>query len=83
MIHFSAVGKPWMYQPEDVLQIKSDAHPLLAEQFQVWRDVAEMVCPALPETMVQIPEMGTAAAVSRVSTTSAQPESSMLDSMWN
>ena len=83
VIHFSAVGKPWMYRPEDVLRIKSDAHPLLSEQFQVWRDIAEMVCPALPETMVQISEMVTAAAVSRVSTTSAQPESSMLDSVWN
>lgn len=26
-------------------QLKPDAHPLLAEQFKTWRDIAEEVCP--------------------------------------
>lgn len=45
VIHFSAVGKPWTFEANGVEQMKPDAHPLLAEQFKVWRDTAEEVCP--------------------------------------
>ncbi|KAF2725708.1 nucleotide-diphospho-sugar transferase, partial [Polychaeton citri CBS 116435] len=45
VLHFSAVGKPWTYTPEQVRQLRPDAHPLLAEQFATWRAIAEEVCP--------------------------------------
>ena len=45
VIHFTAQGKPWMKLPWMVRQARPDAHPVLAEQFEVWRETAELVCP--------------------------------------
>lgn len=46
VIHFSAVGKPWMLSAEEVREIRPDAHPLLGQQMQIWRDAALEVCPS-------------------------------------
>ena len=45
VLHFFAVGKPWTYSPEQINIVRRDAHPLLAEQFRMWRDMAADVCP--------------------------------------
>lgn len=45
IVHFTALGKPWMYSYQEVTQIRDTAHPAFAHQFGVWRDVAEKVCP--------------------------------------
>ncbi|KAF2767468.1 hypothetical protein EJ03DRAFT_276140, partial [Teratosphaeria nubilosa] len=45
VIHFTAAGKLWMHTPEHVLDMKPDAHPALAEQFELWRVTAADVCP--------------------------------------
>ncbi|KAH9827368.1 hypothetical protein Tdes44962_MAKER09748 [Teratosphaeria destructans] len=45
VIHFTAAGKPWMHSPEHVRDMKPDAHPALAEQFELWRATAADVCP--------------------------------------
>jgi hypothetical protein len=45
VIHFTAVGKPWSMDAATLLAQKPDAHPILAEQFQTWRDTADVVCP--------------------------------------
>lgn len=45
IIHFTALGKPWMYTAEEVVQQRQDAHPVFALQFGHWRNVAEQVCP--------------------------------------
>ncbi|TKA77566.1 hypothetical protein B0A55_06637 [Friedmanniomyces simplex] len=46
VIHFTAQGKPWMKVPSDVRAARPDAHPVLAGQFGVWREMAGRVCPA-------------------------------------
>ena len=45
VIHFTAQGKPWGRAVEAIRATRPDAHPLLAEQFQLWRDSASQVCP--------------------------------------
>lgn len=45
IIHFTALGKPWMYTLEQVAQQREDAHPAFALQFGHWNNVAEKVCP--------------------------------------
>ena len=45
IIHFSALGKPWMLPRMAVTVARPDAHPLLAQQFEMWRETAAMVCP--------------------------------------
>ncbi|KAK4553259.1 hypothetical protein LTR86_009559 [Recurvomyces mirabilis] len=45
VIHFSAVGKPWAKTPADIRMERPDAHALLAEQFALWREIAQEVCP--------------------------------------
>ncbi|KAK5674283.1 hypothetical protein LTS10_013021 [Elasticomyces elasticus] len=45
VVHFTAQGKPWMKPPSLVRSSRPDAHPVLAEQFDVWRKTAEIVCP--------------------------------------
>lgn len=46
IIHFTALGKPWMYSAEEVAQQRQEAHPAFAQQFGQWRKVAEQLCPA-------------------------------------
>lgn len=45
IIHFTALGKPWMYTVEQVVQQRKDAHPAFSLQFGRWNNVAEQVCP--------------------------------------
>ena len=45
VIHFTARGKPWMKTPDAARAERLDAHPLLAGQFEVWRETATQVCP--------------------------------------
>lgn len=45
IIHFTALGKPWMYTVEQVVQQRKDAHPAFSLQFGRWSNVAEQVCP--------------------------------------
>lgn len=45
IIHFTALGKPWMYTEEDVVQQRQNAHPAFAQQFGHWRNVSGQVCP--------------------------------------
>ncbi|GAB1742580.1 hypothetical protein NU219Hw_g8120t1 [Hortaea werneckii] len=45
VIHFTAQGKPWARPVELIKAARPDAHPVLAAQFEVWRETAERVCP--------------------------------------
>lgn len=45
IIHFTALGKPWMYTMEEVVQQRQDAHPAFALQFDHWNTIAEQFCP--------------------------------------
>lgn len=45
VIHFTAQGKPWGKPASMVRAARPDAHPLLADQFELWRNTAEQVCP--------------------------------------
>ena len=45
VIHFTALGKPWTHSAESVAFLRPDAHPVLAEQFELWRQTAADVCP--------------------------------------
>lgn len=65
IIHFTALGKPWMFSAEEVTQHRQDAHPAFAHQFDRWRTVAEQVCPEgylvpLPGAAEEIEEIPTA-----------------------
>lgn len=51
VLHFTAVGKPWQYTPRQLREMKPEAHPLLYEQFETWREEAGRVCP-VPEVEV-------------------------------
>lgn len=45
IVHFTALGKPWMYTVEEVVHHRHDAHPAFALQFSHWRNIAEYICP--------------------------------------
>ncbi|RMY71114.1 hypothetical protein D0863_05364 [Hortaea werneckii] len=45
VIHFTAQGKPWARTVELIRAARPDAHPALAAQFELWREIAERVCP--------------------------------------
>lgn len=45
ILHFTALGKPWMFTVEEVVQHRQNAHPAFALQFGRWRNIAEQVCP--------------------------------------
>lgn len=51
IIHFSAFGKPWTVTDEMLRAQRPDAHPLLGEQFRLWRTTAAMVCPGMAEAL--------------------------------
>lgn len=44
ILHFTAMGKPWDVDPDDVPRARPDAHPLFREQFKIWKDTANAVC---------------------------------------
>ncbi|KAF2485798.1 hypothetical protein BDY17DRAFT_309097 [Neohortaea acidophila] len=46
VIHFTALGKPWTWAGYEVQQERPSAHPLMAEQFEIWRAAAARVCPS-------------------------------------
>ncbi|KAH7121646.1 nucleotide-diphospho-sugar transferase [Dactylonectria macrodidyma] len=45
VLHFTAVGKPWMHDAWAVSELKPYAHPLLHRQWEEWRLIAMDVCP--------------------------------------
>lgn len=45
VLHFTAVGKPWMHSVASIAKSRPGAHYLLAEQFGVWWEEARAVCP--------------------------------------
>lgn len=45
ILHFTAVGKPWMWDVATVKSMRPDAHPLLLEQWGQWRSTALSICP--------------------------------------
>ncbi len=45
VLHFSAVGKPWVHGAATLGWLRPDPHPLLAGQVEMWRAIARDVCP--------------------------------------
>ncbi|KAF4967116.1 hypothetical protein FSARC_5277 [Fusarium sarcochroum] len=45
VLHFFAVGKPWMYSVQELKAMKPASHKLLFEQWGTWRRLASQVCP--------------------------------------
>lgn len=43
VIHFTAAGKPWSHSAGTVALARPDAHPLLAQQVELWRQTAAEV----------------------------------------
>lgn len=44
ILHFTAVGKPWSVKLKDITLLNPKAHPLLKEQFELWKETAKDVC---------------------------------------
>lgn len=44
ILHFTAVGKPWSVRLKDIGLFSPKAHPLLEEQFRLWKKTAKDVC---------------------------------------
>lgn len=44
VLHFTAVGKPWMYNVASLKAMRPGAHPILAEQWAFWRASALHLC---------------------------------------
>ncbi|KAF2434678.1 alphaN-acetylglucosamine transferase [Tothia fuscella] len=45
VLHYTAIGKPWMHTVKEIKQLKPQAHPALYEQFELWRTEAKKICP--------------------------------------
>ncbi|EQK99777.1 hypothetical protein G6O67_008001 [Ophiocordyceps sinensis] len=45
VVHFSAVGKPWTYDTDQVRRERPEAHPVLIQQWETWRSIAVQTCP--------------------------------------
>ncbi|EXK76616.1 hypothetical protein FOQG_18651 [Fusarium oxysporum f. sp. raphani 54005] len=45
VVHFTAVGKPWMFPTQELREAKKNAHPILFEQWETWRSLAAGICP--------------------------------------
>lgn len=52
VLHFTALGKPWTWPVDKVIESKPDANPLLAVQFREWRQAAKEVCPGMGNIVV-------------------------------
>lgn len=52
VLHFTALGKPWAWPVEKVMEKRSDAHPLLAVQFGDWRQAAKDLCRGMKDIVV-------------------------------
>ncbi|KAG9250687.1 uncharacterized protein F5Z01DRAFT_665758, partial [Emericellopsis atlantica] len=46
VLHFTAVGKPWMYDVEELWARRPEAYPILIEQWAFWRTSALQLCPS-------------------------------------
>lgn len=46
IVHFTAVGKPWMYDVARLMEMRPWAHPILVEQWASWRTSALQLCPS-------------------------------------
>lgn len=44
VLHYTASGKPWLVDLEEVSRLRPNAHPLLIEQFRLWKEVANGFC---------------------------------------
>lgn len=44
ILHFTAVGKPWSVKIRDITLFSPGVHPLLKEQFKLWKKTAKDVC---------------------------------------
>jgi len=44
IIHYTASGKPWNVDLDEIGRTKPRAHPLLREQFRLWKEAANGVC---------------------------------------
>jgi hypothetical protein len=44
VIHFTAFGKPWIYDVAELLAKRPKAHPILIEQWAFWRTSALELC---------------------------------------
>ncbi|KYK57620.1 hypothetical protein DCS_04632 [Drechmeria coniospora] len=45
ILHYTAVGKPWMWSTEQTKLKRPDAHPVLFHQWSQWRILASELCP--------------------------------------
>lgn len=52
VLHFTALGKPWTWPVDKVIEKRSDAHPLLAVQFGEWRQAAKDLCPGMRDIAI-------------------------------
>lgn len=46
IVHFTSVGKPWYFDVAEVRQEKPNAHSVLIQQWERWRSIALVTCPA-------------------------------------
>lgn len=44
ILHYTASGKPWLVDLDELDRIKPHAHPLFREQFRLWKEVANGFC---------------------------------------
>ena len=44
IVHFFAIGKPWMRTTEEARRSRPRAHPILFEQWAEWRQNASQLC---------------------------------------
>jgi hypothetical protein len=47
VLHYTAIGKPWAFTMAQLKFMKPQAHPVLYDQFQTWRQVAKKICPKM------------------------------------
>lgn len=50
VLHFSFGQKPWWGTVEQTKSLYPDTHPLFLQQWSIWREVAQMVCPGTNAT---------------------------------
>ena len=46
IVHFTAVGKPWTFDTAELRKRRPNVHPLLVQQWRIWRSLALQECPA-------------------------------------
>jgi hypothetical protein len=43
VVHFTALGKPWSFSPEEVRRLRPNAHPVFHELWETWRGTRDDV----------------------------------------